>query len=475
MSLNDQELIAGFEKIIGKAQVITAPDDLEPYLVDWRKRYRGQAIAALRPGNTQEVSEIVKLCAANRIAIVPQGGNTGMCGGATPNSDGRQVVISLNRMNQVRAIDTSNQTITVEAGMILQSLQEAATAADRYFPLSLGAEGSCTIGGNLSTNAGGTSVLRYGNARELCLGLEVVMPNGEILNSLRGLRKDNTGYDLRDLFIGAEGSLGLITAAVMKLFPRPVANWTALVAVPHADAAVELLNRFQAGASAQLTGFEMMSDESLALLKHYYPALASPLSGPNAYEVLVEISDYESEEHAMQLMESILEGALESGCASDAAIASNLAQARKFWDMREHVPLAQADDGPNIKHDVSLPISAIPSFITTCNDMLRAKYPGVRVINYGHLGDGNLHYNIAGPSSAETEEFFTSKSKEIQALVYAEVEKLNGSISAEHGVGQQKVAYLKGHRGEVALGVMKAIKQALDPHNLMNPGKVIAS
>ena len=475
MSLNDQELIAGFEKIIGKAQVITAPDDLEPYLVDWRKRYRGQAIAALRPGNTQEVSEIVKLCAANRIAIVPQGGNTGMCGGATPNSDGRQVVISLNRMNQVRAIDTSNQTITVEAGMILQSLQEAATAADRYFPLSLGAEGSCTIGGNLSTNAGGTSVLRYGSARELCLGLEVVMPNGEILNSLRGLRKDNTGYDLRDLFIGAEGSLGLITAAVMKLFPRPVANWTALVAVPHADAAVELLNRFQAGASAQLTGFEMMSDESLALLKHYYPALASPLSGPNAYEVLVEISDYESEEHAMQLMESILEGALESGCASDAAIASNLAQARKFWDMREHVPLAQADDGPNIKHDVSLPISAIPSFITTCNDMLRAKYPGVRVINYGHLGDGNLHYNIAGPSSAETEEFFTSKSKEIQALVYAEVEKLNGSISAEHGVGQQKVGYLKGHRGEVALGVMQAIKHALDPHNLMNPGKVIAS
>ena len=475
MSLNDQELIAGFEKIIGKTQVITAPNDLEPYLVDWRKRYRGKAIAALRPGNTQEVSEIVKLCAANRIAIVPQGGNTGLCGGATPNSDGRQVVVSLNRMNQVRAIDTSNQTITVEAGMILQSLQEAATAADRYFPLSLGAEGSCTIGGNLSTNAGGTSVLRYGNARELCLGLEVVMPNGEILNSLRGLRKDNTGYDLCDLFIGAEGSLGLITAAVMKLFPRPVANWTALVAVPHADAAVELLSRFQAGASAQLTGFEMMSDESLALLKHYYPALASPLSGPNAYEVLVEISDYESEEHAMQLMESILEGALESGCASDAAIASNLAQARKFWDMREHVPLAQADDGPNIKHDVSLPISAIPSFITTCNDMLRAKYPGVRVINYGHLGDGNLHYNIAGPSSVQTEEFFTSKSKEIQALVYAEVEKMNGSISAEHGVGQQKVTYLKGHRGEVAFGVMRAIKHALDPHNLMNPGKVIAS
>jgi FAD/FMN-containing dehydrogenase len=300
------------------------------------------------------------------------------------------------------------------------------------------------------------------------------MPNGDILNSLRSLRKDNTGYDLRDLFIGAEGSLGIITAAVMKLFPIPVAQWTALVAVPSAEAAVELLNRFQAGASAQLTGFEMMSDESLALLKHYYPALASPLEGPNPYEVLVEISDYESEEHATQLMESILAGALESGCATDAAIASSLAQARKFWDMREHVPLAQADDGPNIKHDVSLPTSAIPTFVTVCNEMLRKKYPGIRIINYGHLGDGNLHYNVAGPTSAETESFFTNRSKEIQGLVYAEVEKLNGSISAEHGVGQQKVDYLKGHRGEVALNIMQAIKKALDPHNLMNPGKVIS-
>lgn len=474
MALTDQELIAEFIKIIGQEHVITNSNDLEPYLIDWRKRYRGQAIAALRPASTEEVSAIVKLCAANHIAMVPQGGNTGMCGGATPNPTGRQVVISLQRMNKIRELDAANQTITVEAGVILQALQEAATAANRYFPLSLGAEGSCCIGGNLSTNAGGTSVVRYGNTRELCLGLEVVMPNGDILNSLRSLRKDNTGYDLRDLFIGAEGSLGIITAAVMKLFPVPVAQWTALVAVPSAEAAVELLNRFQAGASAQLTGFEMMSDESLALLKHYYPALASPLDGPNAYEVLVEISDYESEEHATQLMESILAGALESGCATDAAIASSLAQARKFWDMREHVPLAQADDGPNIKHDVSLPTSAIPTFVATCNEMLRKKYPGIRIINYGHLGDGNLHYNVAGPSSAETESFFVNRSKEIQALVYQEVEKLNGSISAEHGVGQQKVDYLKGHRGEVALNVMQAIKRALDPNNLMNPGKVIS-
>ncbi len=474
MSLSDQELIQQFQQIVGADHVITASADLEPYLIDWRKRYRGQAIAAIRPASTEEVSKIVKICAAHHIAMVPQGGNTGMCGGATPNPEGRQIVISLQRMNRVRSVDTSNQTITVEAGVVLQTLQEEATKANRYFPLSLGAEGSCMIGGNLSTNAGGTSVLRYGNARELCLGLEVVLPNGEILNSLRGLRSDNTGYDLRDLFIGAEGSLGIITAAVMKLFPIPVAQWTALVATPSAEGAVELLNRFQAGASAQLTGFEMMSDESLALLKHYYPALTSPLAGPNPYEVLVEISDYESSEHAMQLMESILEGALESGCASDAIIASNIAQARKFWDMREHVPLAQADDGQNIKHDVSLPISAIPAFVTTCNKMLREKYPNIRIINYGHLGDGNLHYNVAGPSSAETEHFFTTYSKEIQALVYAEVEKLNGSISAEHGVGQQKVDYLLGHRGAVAYEVMRAVKQALDPHNLMNPGKVIA-
>ncbi|MFM1870231.1 MAG: hypothetical protein RLY99_975 [Pseudomonadota bacterium] len=474
MALTDQELIAHFGAIIGDEHVITNDGDLEPYLIDWRKRYRGQAIAALRPASTDEVSALVKVCAANQIAMVPQGGNTGMCGGATPNPTGRQVVISLQRMNKIRELNAANQTITVEAGVILQALQEAATAANRYFPLSLGAEGSCCIGGNLSTNAGGTSVVRYGNARELCLGLEVVLANGDILNSLRSLRKDNTGYDLRDLFIGAEGSLGIITAAVMKLFPIPVAQWTALVAVPSAEAAVELLNRFQAGASAQLTGFEMMSDESLALLKHYYPALASPLAGPNPYEVLVEISDYESEEHATQLMESILAGALESGCATDAAIASSLAQARKFWDMREHVPLAQADDGQNIKHDVSLPISAIPTFVAVCNEMLRKKYPGIRIINYGHLGDGNLHYNVAGPTSAETESFFNQYSKEIQGLVYAEVEKLNGSISAEHGVGQQKVDYLKGHRGAVALNVMQAIKKSLDPHNLMNPGKVVS-
>ena len=377
-------------------------------------------------------------------------------------------------MNRVREVDTANQTITVEAGCILQAVQEAASAAGRYFPLSLGAEGSCSIGGNLSTNAGGTSVLRYGNARELCLGLEVVTPQGQILNSIRGLRKDNTGYDLRDLYIGAEGTLGIITAAVLKLFPIPVAQWTALVAVPSAEGAVELLSHFQAGASAQLTGFEVMSREALDLLKHYYPALASPLAADNAYEVLVEISDYESAEHAMALMEKILEGALESGCASDAAIASNLSQARKFWDMREHIPLAQADDGPNIKHDVSLPISAIPQFVSTCDEMLRQRYPGIRIINYGHLGDGNLHYNVAGPSASETESFFVNRQKEIQALVYAEVEKYSGSISAEHGVGQQKVGYLPDHRGAVAFSVMQSIKRALDPDNLMNPGKVIA-
>ncbi len=472
--MNDTQFIQALQAIVGQDQVITEASDLEPYLIDWRKRYRGTALAAVRPANTHEVAAVVLLCAQEKIALVPQGGNTGMCGGATPNPEGRQIVVSLQRMNRVREVDTANQTITVEAGCILQAVQEAASAAGRYFPLSLGAEGSCSIGGNLSTNAGGTSVLRYGNARELCLGLEVVTPQGQILNSIRGLRKDNTGYDLRDLYIGAEGTLGIITAAVLKLFPIPVAQWTALVAVPSAEGAVELLSRFQAGASAQLTGFEVMSREALDLLKHYYPALASPLAADNAYEVLVEISDYESAEHAMALMEKILEGALESGCASDAAIASNLSQARKFWDMREHIPLAQADDGPNIKHDVSLPISAIPQFVSTCDEMLRQRYPGIRIINYGHLGDGNLHYNVAGPSASETESFFVNRQKEIQALVYAEVEKYSGSISAEHGVGQQKVGYLPDHRGAVAFSVMQSIKRALDPDNLMNPGKVIA-
>ena len=471
--MNDTQFIQALQAIVGQDQVITEASDLEPYLIDWRKRYRGTALAAVRPANTHEVAAVVQLCAQEKIALVPQGGNTGMCGGATPNPQGRQIVVSLQRMNRVREVDTANQTITVEAGCILQAVQEAASAAGRYFPLSLGAEGSCSIGGNLSTNAGGTSVLRYGNARELCLGLEVVTPQGQILNSIRGLRKDNTGYDLRDLYIGAEGTLGIITAAVLKLFPIPVAQWTALVAVPSAEGAVELLSRFQAGASAQLTGFEVMSREALDLLKHYYPALASPLAADNAYEVLVEISDYESAEHAMALMEKILEGALESGCASDAAIASNLSQARKFWDMREHIPLAQADDGPNIKHDVSLPISAIPQFVSTCDEMLRQRYPGIRIINYGHLGDGNLHYNVAGPSASETESFFVNRQKEIQALVYAEVEKYSGSISAEHGVGQLKRDQLPKYKSGLELKLMKQIKSALDPKGLMNPGKVL--
>jgi FAD/FMN-containing dehydrogenase len=473
MTFNRDSFIAQLREIVGLQHVLESSDDMQPYLVDWRKRYQGTALAVLRPSSTEEVSAIVKLCAARRVAIVPQGGNTGMCGGATPNPDGRQIVLSLKRMDAVRDIDTANQTVTVEAGCILQNLQEVADQVDRYFPLSLGAEGSCTIGGNLSTNAGGTSVLRYGNARELCLGLEVVMADGSIVNNLRGLRKDNTGYDLRDLFIGAEGSLGVITAAVMKLFPKPVAQWTALVAVPHAQAAVDLLTAFAAGASAQLTGFEVMSLESLQLLKHYYPNLASPMGQDHAYQVLVEISDYESEQHAKELMERILEKCLENEIATDAVVASNLQQARKFWDMREHIPLAQADDGPNIKHDVSLPISAIPKFVSICDELLRAQYAGIRIINYGHLGDGNLHYNVAGPSSQETRAFFTQYEKEIQKIVYHQVELLNGSISAEHGVGQQKVDYLESHRGQASWNVMRQIKAALDPHNLMNPGKVL--
>ena len=473
MTFNRDSFITQLRDIVGLPHVLESTEDMQPYLVDWRKRYQGTALAVLRPGSTEEVSAIVKLCAAHRVAIVPQGGNTGMCGGATPNPDGRQIVLSLKRMDAVRDIDTANQTVTVEAGCILQNLQEVADQVDRYFPLSLGAEGSCTIGGNLSTNAGGTSVLRYGNARELCLGLEVVMADGSIVNNLRGLRKDNTGYDLRDLFIGAEGSLGIITAAVMKLFPKPIAQWTALVAVPHAQAAVDLLTSFAAGASAQLTGFEVMSQESLRLLKHYYPNLASPMGENHAYQVLVEISDYESEQHAKELMEKILEKCLGNEIATDAVVASNLQQARKFWDMREHIPLAQADDGPNIKHDVSLPISAIPKFVSICDELLRAKYAGIRIINYGHLGDGNLHYNVAGPSSQETRSFFAQYEKEIQKIVYHEVELLHGSISAEHGVGQQKVDYLESHRGQASWHVMKQIKAALDPHNLMNPGKVL--
>ncbi len=467
-------LIEQFSSILGEKYVLTQDQDKAPYLTDWRKRYVGKALAVLLPKTTIEVAKIVKLCAANHVSIVPQGGNTGFCGGATPDETGQQVILNLKRMNQIREIDSANQTITLEAGCILQAVQEKAAAQDFLFPLSLGAEGSCMIGGNLATNAGGTNVLRYGNTRDLCLGLEVVTAQGEVWNGMKGLRKDNTGYDLRDLFIGSEGTLGIITTAVMKLYPLPISQWTTLVASQDIASTIALLNLFQKRATSLLTGFEMMTQESLALNEKHFPQMANPLKGNPPFTILIELSDHESEEHVRKLLETILEEAFTAELISDAVIASNLSQANAFWHMREHITLAQAEEGANLKHDITIPLSSLDSFIQETDALMRKRYPGVRIINFGHLGDGNLHYNIAPPLGADPKTFNEANEKLIHELVYDQVERCKGSISAEHGVGQLKLDGLRAHKGEVAHDLMKSLKMALDHQNILKPHKVVA-
>ena len=468
------QILGELHQILEQKFILTADQDKAPYLTDWRKRYTGKALAVVLPKTAQEVAKIVQLCAANQIAVVPQGGHTGFCGGATPDDSGKQIVLNLKHMNTIREIDVANQTITLEAGCILQAVQEKAAEQDFLFPLSLGAEGSCMIGGNLATNAGGTNVLRYGNTRDLCLGLEVVTAQGEIWNGLKGLRKDNTGYDLRDLFIGSEGTLGIITAAVMKLYPLPISQWTTLVAANSVASTIALLNLFQKRATSLLTGFEMMTQESLALNEKHFPQMANPLKGNPPYTVLIELSDHESEAHVRQLLETILEEAFEAGLIADAVIANSLAQANTFWQMREHITLAQAQEGANLKHDITIPLSALESFIQETDTLMRLKYPGVRIINFGHLGDGNLHYNIAPPLGVDPKAFNLANEKPIHELIYAQVERCQGSISAEHGVGQLKLDGLRAHKGEVAHDLMKTLKRALDPQNILNPHKVVS-
>ncbi|MBU3565903.1 FAD-binding oxidoreductase [Polynucleobacter sp. MWH-HuK1] len=469
-----QKFINQLSEVLERKYILTQEEDKAPYLTDWRKRFTGKAFAVLLPSNTNEVAAIVRLCSQYQITIVPQGGHTGFCGGATPDNSGNQVILNLKRMNQIREIDIANQTITLEAGCILQVVQEKAAENGCLFPLSLGAEGSCMIGGNLATNAGGTNVLRYGNTRDLCLGLEVVTAKGEIWNGIKGLRKDNTGYDLRDLFIGSEGTLGIITAAVMKLYPLPVSQWTTLVACESIASTITLLSLFQKRASSLLTGFEMMTRESLDLNEKHFPQMANPLQGSPPYTVLIELSDHESEDHVRQLLETILEDAFEKSIISDAVIASNLTQANSFWHMREHITLAQAEEGANLKHDITIPLSSLDSFIRVTDELMREKFPGVRIINFGHLGDGNLHYNIAPPLGADPKTFNEANEKLIHELVYGQVERCKGSISAEHGVGQLKLDGLRAHKGEVAHDLMKALKTALDPKNILNPHKVVS-
>ncbi len=461
---------------VGAAHVLTHDDpgtDLSAWERDWRRRAQGRALAVVRPGSTTEVAAVVKACAAHGTSIVPQGGNTGLVVGSVPDASGTQVVLSLTRMNAVRAIDGDNLTLTVEAGCVLQNLQQAAANAGYLFPLSLAAEGSCTIGGNLATNAGGTQVLRYGNARELCLGLEVVTPQGEVWDGLSGLRKDNTGYDLRDLFVGSEGTLGVITAATLKLYPQPAARLTAWAAVPTMEAAVALLGLAQQRLAAGLTGFEVMGQFALSLVDKHHPQLRVPLWQESPYCVLLENSDFESEAHARALFESLLETALEQGVVTDAVVAENLTQAKGLWHIRESIPLAQADEGLNIKHDISVPVSRIPAFCAETDALLAREIPGVRLVNFGHLGDGNLHYNVQAPVGGDAAAFLREQEERVNTLVFDQVVRFGGSISAEHGVGSLKRDKLPHYKDPTALRLMRAIKAALDPQGLMNPGRVL--
>lgn len=474
MPSTDQiQLLTKLRTLLGEAYVLSE-GDLTIYEQDWRKRTRGKALAVVRPANTQEVAEVVKACAQAGVSIVPQGGNTGLVVGSIPDQSGTQVLLSLQRLNTVRALDADNLTITVEAGCILQNLQQIAEQAGFLFPLSLGAEGSCTIGGNLATNAGGTQVLRYGNARELCLGLEVVTAQGDVMHSLSGLRKDNTGYDLRNLMIGSEGTLGIITAATMKLYPIPAANLTAWAAVPSVAHAVKLLGLARQHLGAGLTGFEMMGQFALSLVDKHYPQLRVPLWQETTYCVLIENSDSESQKHARERLEHLLEVAFGNGCITNAVVAENLAQARNLWHIRESITLAQAEEGLNIKHDISVPISSIPSFVEETDAQLKREIKGVRLVNFGHLGDGNLHYNVQAPEHGDSKAFLRDNEERLNQLVYQSVKRFDGSISAEHGVGSMKVNDLHHYKDPVALKLMQKIKQALDPQGVLNPARVLS-
>ncbi len=459
--------------LLGASQVLDQAAELAPHATDWRSRYHGKPLALALPADTAQVAEVVQLCAAHGVPIVPQGGNTGLVGGATPDASGSQLLLSLKRLKRIRDLSAADGVLVAEAGCILQNVQDAAQQAGLLFPLSLAAEGSATIGGVLSTNAGGTAVLRYGNARALCLGLEVVTPQGEVWNGLSALRKDNTGYDLRDLYIGAEGTLGIITAASLQLFAQPVAQCTALVLVAHAQDAVDLLQDARASLGAGLTAFELMSTHSLQLVQRHFPQLRLPLELRTPWCVLLELSDNESEAHAQARLEVVLGAALQHDRVIDVAVAQSLAQAQGMWALREHIPLAQAQEGLNIKHDIAVPISHMAAFVESTAELVTQALPGARLVVFGHLGDGNLHYNVQAPIASDAAQFLAEHQETCNRIVHDAAAACGGSFSAEHGVGQLKTEELQRYKSPVALGLMRAIKAALDPLGLMNPGKVI--
>jgi FAD/FMN-containing dehydrogenase len=465
------DLLDRLRTAVGDTHVLTEADAVAAYVVDWTGVHAGEALAVVRPGSTAEVAEVVKACHEAGAAIVPQGGNTGLVGGGVPDGSGSQVVLSLGRMRTVREVDPVAGTITVDAGVVLADVQAAAEQADRLFPMSLGSEGSCTIGGNLATNAGGTAVLRYGMTRELVLGLEVVLADGRVWDGLRGLRKDNTGYDLTQLFVGSEGTLGVITGAVLRLFPATPRHATAWVAVPDVAAAVALLGLAQHNAGAHLSTFEIANRQALDLVLAHLPGASDPLAEPSNWYVLVELAGAETDRALDETLETILGEAVDAGLASDAAIAGSPAQRSALWALREGISEAQKVEGATLKHDVTLPIARLADWVLEIGPTMTAILDGVRPVTYGHVGDGNLHYNLSAPAGRDDD--LRAAAADLSTAIYDAVAAANGSISAEHGLGRTKAAAAASYKSDVEVDLMRAVKQALDPGGLMNPGVVL--
>jgi FAD/FMN-containing dehydrogenase len=468
----DPALLDRLRAIVGPSGHIDDPADMEPYVAEWRGRYRGATPLVLRPATTQELSDLMRACAEAGVPVVPQGGNTGLVGGSIPSANNSEVLISLSRMNKIREMDPLNYTVTVEAGCVLQTLQQAAADVDRLFPLSLGAEGTCQIGGNISANAGGTMTLRYGNTRDLVLGLEVVLPDGQIWNGMRRLRKNNTGYDLKHLFIGAEGTLGFITAAVLKLFPRPKQVETGFLAVRDPDAAIELLASLRSASGDSLSAFELMPRIALDFALKHVAGTIDPLSEPFPWYVLLELSTGTGGDAFRETIEEALGDAMEAGLVQDATLASSEAQAKQLWFIREAIVEAQKYEGGSIKHDISIPVSCVGSFIAQATEAVERTIPGARPVPFGHVGDGNIHFNVNQPVDADTEGYLAQWDK-LNEVVHDIVLSMDGSISAEHGIGTFKREELQRVKSPVELDLMRRIKATLDPQGLMNPGKVL--
>ena len=459
---------------IGPQGIFTDPAELEPYIVDWRGIYRGAAAAVVRPANAEQVAAIVKICAETKTPLVPQGGNTGMCGATVPDAKDSPVVIAMGRMNRIRNVDALNNTMTVEAGCVLANIQQAAADAERLFPLSLGAEGSCQIGGNLSTNAGGVNVLRYGNTRDLVLGIEAVLPDGRIWNGLRSLRKDNTGYDLKHLFIGAEGTLGIITAAVLKLFPRPSSSATAWLSVPDPDAALKLFSLLRQQFGDCISAFELISRASLELVLKHIPGTRDPLATPHPWYVLTELSDSSPGDTLRNDLAGALEKAMDASLVSDATLAENQGQSKALWRIRESIPeAARSEAGMLYRHDIAVSVGQIPAFIRDAQAALEKHFTGTHIICFGHLGDGNLHYNTYVEGRLRSDAAARA-ADDVTTVIYDIVRQYKGSFSAEHGIGIAKTQELKRYKDPVEIDLMRTVKRALDPDGIMNPGKVLS-